>query len=142
MGSNRSGAALQPLILALRDDNADVRVVAAGALALIRDPRAVDPLIETWDIDLNSFAMEIVLNQRLAPGHSRRLEFVERELDERVDEEPGLKEFLRDRSLSGDLAEEEARFLGSLRFKGKRPTPLYYYRALQNLRDPLHFRDE
>jgi hypothetical protein len=29
-----------------------------------------------------------------------------------------------------------------LRFKGKRPTPLYYYRALQNLRDPLHFRDE
>ena len=102
----------------------------------------LDPLIETWDIDLNSFAMEIVLNQRLAPGHSRRLEFVERELDERVDEEPGLKEFLRDRALSGDLAEEEARFLRSLRFKGKRPTPLYYYRALQNLRDPLHFRDE
>jgi len=26
-----------------------------------------------------------------------------------------------------------------LRFKGKRPTPLYYYRELQNLRDPLHF---
>ena len=92
--------------------------------------------------DLNSFAMEIVLNRRLAPGHSRRLEFVERELDERVDEEPGLKEFLRNRDLSGDLAEEEARFLRSMRFKAKRPTPLYYYRALQNLRDPLHFRDE
>jgi transcriptional regulator with XRE-family HTH domain len=102
----------------------------------------LDPLIETWDIDLNSFAMEIVLNQRLAPGHSRRFEFVERELDERVDEEPGLKEFLRDRSLSGDIAEEEIQFLGSLRFKRKRPTALYYYRALQNLRDPLHFRDE
>jgi hypothetical protein len=27
-----------------------------------------------------------------------------------------------------------------LRFKGKIPTPLYYYRELQNLRDPLHFR--
>ncbi len=102
----------------------------------------LDPLIETWDIDLNSFAMEIVLNQRLAPGHSRRLEFVERELDERADEQPGLKEFLRNRSLSGDITEEETQFLSSLRFKGKRPTSLYYYRALQSLRDPLHFRKE
>jgi hypothetical protein len=25
-------------------------------------------------------------------------------------------------------------------FSGKRPTALYYYRELQNLRDPLHFR--
>ena len=102
----------------------------------------LDPLIETWDIDLNSFAMEIVLNQRLAPGHSRRLEFVERELDERADEQPGLKEFLRNRSLSGDITEEETQFLSSLRFKGKRPTSLYYYRALQILRDPLHFRKQ
>ncbi len=101
----------------------------------------LDPLIESWDIDFASFDMEIVLNQRLAPGHSRRLEFVERELDQPLDNEPGFKEFLRDRSLSGDVAEEEIEFLGSLRFKGKRPTPLYYYRALQNLRDPLHFRE-
>jgi hypothetical protein len=28
-----------------------------------------------------------------------------------------------------------------LRLKGRRPTPLYYYRELQNLRDPLHFRN-
>jgi len=28
-----------------------------------------------------------------------------------------------------------------LRFRGKRPSGLYYYRELQNLRDPLHFRD-
>jgi len=31
-------------------------------------------------------------------------------------------------------------FLKELRFKQARPTPLYHYRALQNLRDPLHFR--
>jgi transcriptional regulator with XRE-family HTH domain len=102
----------------------------------------LDPLIESWDIDLASFGMEIVLNRRLAPGHSRRLEFVERELDEPINTEPGFTEFLRDRSLSGDAAEEEVEFLKSLRFKGKRPTSLYYYRALQNLRDPLHFRQE
>jgi hypothetical protein len=86
--------------------------------------------------------MEIVLNRRLAPGYSRRLEFVERALDEPIDEEPGFKEFLLDRSLSGDVAQEEIAFLKSHRFQRKRPTPLYYYRALQNLRDPLHFRQE
>jgi len=102
----------------------------------------LDPLIESWDIDLTSFAMEIVLNRRLAPGHSRRLEFVERGLDDPVNEEPGFTAFLGDRSLSGDAAGEEIEFLKSLRFKGRRPTPLYYYRALQNLRDPLHFRQE
>lgn len=101
----------------------------------------LDPLIESWDIDLTNFAMKIVLNRRLAPGHSRRLEFVERSLDEPVDDEPGFKEFLRDRALSSDITEEEIAFLKALRFQGKRPTPLYYYRALQNLRDPLHFRE-
>ena len=99
----------------------------------------LDPLIESWDIDLATFAMEIVLNRRLAPGHPKKFEFVEREPDQ-PDEEPGVKEFLRDPSLSGDTTEEEIEFLKKLRFNGKRPTPLYYYRELQNLRDPLHFR--
>ncbi len=99
----------------------------------------LEPLIESWDIDLVSFGMEIVLNRRLAPGCSKKFEFVEREPGQ-PEEEPGLKEFLRDPSLSGDAAEEEIEFLKKLRLKGKRPTPLYYYRELQNLRDPLHFR--
>ena len=100
----------------------------------------LDPLIESWDIDLASFGMGIVLNRRLAPAHSKRFEFVEREPDQPLEEEPGLKEFLRDPSLSGGAAQEEIEFLKRLRFKGKRPTSLYYYRELQSLRDPLHFR--
>jgi transcriptional regulator with XRE-family HTH domain len=100
----------------------------------------LDPLIESWDIDLASFGMEIVLNRRLAPGNPHKFEFVEREPDQPLEEEAGLKEFLRDRSLSGDAAEDEIEFLKKLRFKKKRPTALYYYRELQNLRDPLHFR--
>lgn len=99
----------------------------------------LDPLIESWDIDLASFTMEIVLSRRLAPGSPRKFEFVEREPDPPL-EEAGFKEFLRDRSLSGDATQDEIEFLKKLRFKGKRPTPLYYYRELQNLRDPLHFR--
>jgi len=100
----------------------------------------LDPLIESWDIDLATFAMEIVLNRRLAVEHLKKFEFVERELEPSFEEERGFKEFLHDPSLSGDSTEEELEFLQKLRFKGKRPTRLYYYRELQNLRDPLHFR--
>ena len=100
----------------------------------------LDPLIESWDIDLATFGVEIVLNRRVAPGHPKRFEFVEKEPEPGFDEEPGLKEFLGDASLSGDATEEEIEFLKKLRFKAKRPAPLYYYRELQNLRDPLHFR--
>jgi transcriptional regulator with XRE-family HTH domain len=100
----------------------------------------LDPLIESWDIDLATFGMEIVLNHGLAPGHPKRFEFVEREPGPPVDEEPGLQAFLQDSSLRGDATAEEIEFLKKLRFTGKRPTALYYYRELQNLRDPLHFR--
>jgi transcriptional regulator with XRE-family HTH domain len=99
----------------------------------------LEPLIESWDIDLATFGMEIVLNRRLIPGYAKKFEFVERE-PAQTEEEPGLKEFLRHQSVSGDATEEEIEFLKKLRFNGKHPTPLYYYRELQNLRDPLHFR--
>jgi transcriptional regulator with XRE-family HTH domain len=100
----------------------------------------LDPLVESWNIDLGTFAMEVVLNRRLVPGNPRRFEFVEKEADPPFEEEPGFKRFLRDRVLSGDTTEEEIEFLKRLKFNGKRPTPLYYYREIQNLRDPLHFR--
>jgi transcriptional regulator with XRE-family HTH domain len=98
----------------------------------------LDPLIDSWDIDLSTFSMNIVLNRRFTQWHSKRFEFVEAESDH--GEEPGLNAFLKDASLNGDATPEEIEFLRRLRFKGKRPTPLYYYRELQNLRDPLHFR--
>ena len=100
----------------------------------------LDPLIDSWDINLATFGVDIVLNWRVATGHARKFEFVEKKPEPACDEEPGLKEFLRDASLSGDAAEDEIEFLRKLRFKDKRPTSLYYYRELQNLRDPLHFR--
>ena len=56
------------------------------------------------------------------------------------EDEAGLKAFLRDGSLRGDANDEEIAFLKRLRFKNRWPTALYYYRELQNLRDPLHFR--
>ena len=100
----------------------------------------LDPLIDSWDIDLATFALDIGLNARVVSGHLKRFEFIEREADLRTAEEPGLTEFLRDASLSGSATAHEVEFLKRLRFKGKRPTPLYFYRELQSLRDPLHFR--
>ena len=100
----------------------------------------LDPLIESWDIDLATFAIEIVLNRRVAPGLPMRFEYMEKRPDQPPEGEPGLRQFLQDRSLSGDATPEEIEFLKKLTFKRRRPTPLYYYRELQNLRDPLHFR--
>jgi hypothetical protein len=99
----------------------------------------LDPLVESWDVDLTTFGMEIVLNRRMASGDPRRYEFVELGPDQ-PEVEPGLEEFLNDSSLSGTATKEELELLKKLRFNGKRPTSLYYYRELQSLRDPLHFR--
>ena len=98
----------------------------------------LDPMIDSWDIDLKTFGMEVVLNRRLAPGGIKRFEFVEQAWQPFAIE-PGFEQFLKDTSLSGDATEEEIEFLKMLKFKGRRPAPIYYYRELQNLRDPLHF---
>jgi transcriptional regulator with XRE-family HTH domain len=99
----------------------------------------LDPIIDSWDIDLKTFGMTVVPNHRLTAGNRKRFEFVEQGHPQPVAVEPGLEQFLKDRSLSGDVTEEEIAFLRALKLKGKRPSPIYYYRELQNLRDPLHF---
>ena len=131
--SNRSYEEMRVAILEFLDtDVFDVSIENCASF--------LDPLIESWDIDLPTFGVEIVLNRRVAPGQPKKFEFVEKEPERAFAEEPGFTEFLRDASLRGDASEQEIEFLKKLRFTGKRPTPLYYYRELQNLRDPLHFR--
>ena len=98
----------------------------------------LDPMIESWDIDLRTFALDIVLNPRVVSGHVKRFEFIEKDEPALV-EQPGLAQFLKDPILSGTASADELAFLKRLRFKGRVPTALYYYRELQNLRDPLHF---
>jgi transcriptional regulator with XRE-family HTH domain len=100
----------------------------------------LDPLVESWDIDLTTFGISIRLNEKLDLGGLRRFEFVETEPQPDYEEEPGFKEFLGDAAFRIDVSEEEIAFLRNLRFRGRRPLPLYYYREIQNLRDPLHFR--
>jgi transcriptional regulator with XRE-family HTH domain len=102
----------------------------------------LDPIIDSWDMDLKTFGMDVVLNHRLAPGRRKRFEFAEQEPRQSFALEPGFEQFLNNQSLSGDATEEEIEFLKTLKFQGRRPAPLYYYRELQNLRDPLHFSHE
>lgn len=102
----------------------------------------MDPLVESWDIDLDSLRVDVALNRRLVVDSQRRFEFVETEQLDDSDQRYGIAEFLEDTRLSGDITESETRFLRLHRFHGKRPTKLYYHRALQILRDPLHFRED
>jgi len=102
----------------------------------------MDPLVESWDVDLDSLRFDIRLNRRLVVDSERRFEFVEMEPLDDSDQPSGFAEFLGDKRLSGDITEEEVRLLRLCRFDGRRPTKLYYHRALQNLRDPLHFRED
>jgi len=99
----------------------------------------LDPMLDSWDIDLKTFGMEVALNPRLAPGSLKRFEFVEVESHLPFTLEPGFEQFLNDQVLSGDATEEEIEFLKTLSFKDRHPSAMYYYRELQSLRDPLHF---
>jgi len=97
------------------------------------------PLIKSWDIDLRTFNMNIVVTPTLGEERLRRFAFVEMEPESQVEDEPGLRDFLQDRLLCKDITDEEVKFLKKLKLLERRPNALYYYRELQNLRDPLHF---
>lgn len=99
----------------------------------------LDPLIARWDIDLLTFNMEIALNRRLAPGEPKRLAFVEQNGDSQREDQPGFIEFIQDPVLSSGITDDELEFLRKLRCKTRRPNRLFYYRALQVFRDPLHY---
>jgi transcriptional regulator with XRE-family HTH domain len=100
----------------------------------------LEPLIQSWDIDLLTFNMSVVVASRPGEEQLKSFAFVETEAKKLGKDEAGLTEFLRDRLLSANITEEELKFLKKLNFSGKRPNSLYYYRELQNLRDPLNFR--
>jgi transcriptional regulator with XRE-family HTH domain len=99
----------------------------------------LEPLIQSWDIEFDSFSMEIVLNRRLTLAYRKKLEFTEAQPEPSFEIEPALKEFLGRAELSAGITEDETAFLKNLNFNGRRPSALYYYRELQNLRDPLNF---
>lgn len=99
----------------------------------------LDPLIENWDIEFGSFSMEILLSRSLSRHRFKKLEFRETEPELSPEIEPGLHQLLSDPKLSQGITERETAFLKGLRTDGKRPSLLYYYRELQNLRDPLNF---
>ena len=70
----------------------------------------LDPLIDSWDMDLATFGLEIVLNRRVGIECARRFEFVEKEPAPAFSEELGFREFLDDISLSGMLLRTKSNF--------------------------------
>src|ERR1051326_5688082 len=115
-----------------------LQVAHVGADVFHITPKQLSRLgdaIASWEWEPASFALTI----RTTTGEEKRFEYEERRTGA-GDPEKGLEEFLRDPQLSGSATPGELAFLKSLRFKDRRPSALYYYRELQNLRDPLHFR--
>ncbi|HEY1483101.1 MAG TPA: helix-turn-helix transcriptional regulator [Candidatus Acidoferrum sp.] len=102
----------------------------------------LDPVIESWDIDLKSFALEILLSDQFAAKRHIMFEFTQTATNSSSKAEPGLREFLRNPAMSGTATETEIQFLKNLRLPQARPSALYYYRELQSLRDPLHFAQQ
>ena len=102
----------------------------------------LDPLVESWSVDLETLRIDITLKGALVAEPRRTFTFVESDPCERPGGESGLAEFLQDPQLNDHATDEEIRLLRRHGFGGKRPNKLYYYRALQNLRDPLHFPEK
>jgi transcriptional regulator with XRE-family HTH domain len=93
-------------------------------------------LIASWDYDVDDFTLEV----ELLGGACRKFSFRE-DTEDASDEEPALRRFLKDPNLNSGATPEEIEFLRRMRFPSSgRPTAIFYYRTLQNLRDPLHFR--
>lgn len=95
----------------------------------------IDPLIRSWQFDLDRFTLTVALMS----GVTRRFEFREEVEEKPTPDEAGLKAFLRDTRLSAGITPEEIGILRSIRLP-RRATGIFYYRILQNLRDPLNFK--
>ena len=99
----------------------------------------LDPLLTSWDVDLETFRIDLTLDGARVDTPRRTFRFVESAPSDRADDDSALAEFLRDPQLNDNATEEEIRLLRGHRLGNRRPNKLYYYRALQTLRDPLHF---
>src|SRR5438034_3951208 len=103
--SNRSYKQIRVAVLEFLDTDV-FNITPESCIAFL------DSLIMSWDIDLSSFSLEIVLNRRIAPASLKKFEFVEKQVGRgSSDEEPGFREFLKDDFLSGHATPEEIDFL-------------------------------
>ena len=101
----------------------------------------LDPMIESWDIDLATFALDITLNPRVVAGHIKRFEFVEREAGQ-ASRGAGTQ-----RIPSGSRAQRHGnrggdRFSQAAEIQGQAADAALLLPGAQNLGIPLNFRVE
>jgi len=131
----RSYEEMRVAVLELLDTDRSAMMVASAAAVL-------EPLVESWEVDLATLDFRIVLSPTTSTRRERRFGFSERPAGGDDGIQPGLASFCRDPALSGSATDAEIAFLRRLELPpGRHPTAFYYYRELQNLRDPLHFQD-
>jgi len=95
----------------------------------------IEPLIRLWTFDTEAFVLQV----RLASGLGRTFVFGEDVQQKTTTTDPaGLRAFLRDTRLSSGVTAEEMQVLRNASVPSG--NAVYYYRILQNLRDPMNFR--
>ena len=95
----------------------------------------IDPLVRLWTFDVDAF----VLHVRLTTGVARTFVFGEDVKQQKAADDPaGLRAFLRDERLSASVTADEMHILRGVHVPSA--NAVFYYRILQNLRDPLNFR--
>ncbi len=109
------------------------RLITQTIHSLLGRDEDIETSLRSWHLDLKTFTLNLILS-----SGKKHFQFIEI-TDDPI--EAGFEQFRRDKSLSGDITQEEFDFLKGLRFQNRRPTAIYYYRALQILRDPLHFKE-
>ena len=88
----KGGSHEETKVAVLEFVDTDVLHVSAGNRIFL------DSLIDSWDINLQTFSLSILLNRRLAATNVKRFEFAEQEPPQPLALEPGLEQFLNDAS--------------------------------------------
>jgi len=95
----------------------------------------IEPLVRLWTFDSDAFMLQV----RLASGAARTFVFGENVQQKTTTTDPaGLRAFLRDARLSSGVTPEEMQVLRNASVPSA--NAVFYYRILQNLRDPMNFR--
>ena len=87
--SGRSFEEMRVIVLEFLDTNV-FQVSNENCVAFL------NPVVESWDVDFDSFRLDIILNMRLVPHPHRVFQFVEVDLEGSSTEYQGLTDFLND----------------------------------------------
>ena len=102
----------------------------------------LEPVIKSWDIDLKTFGIEIILNKGMAARAVRRTRICRNRRCRKLRTNPGFQGVLAYCGIERRCEQGRTRLPREPPLQAASPSPLYFYRELQSLRDALHFPED